>query len=179
MKLRSVLSEHKRQATNLLSEPAKAPAALEDSLVVAATRFWIAAAEHKEERTPGTKKTSLRSLEDEVVTVMAHINVTVERASTAVASSSDEKGIDRQRLRPWGAWGTLDQDRNLDAGVSYPRASFLDDVAGMYGPPDLHELRRPACGHRGVKQDSDNIRQYFRVASESLGAVPKTDRVRD
>ena len=180
LKLRAVLSERKRQATTLLSEPAAEPTVLEDSLVVAATRFWIAAAEHEEERAPGTKKTTLRSLEDEVVTVMTqYMNVIVGHASATVASSSDKEGIDQDQLRPWSDVSAADRGGNLNAGISYPRAGFLDDIAGMYGPPDLLELRRPACGHRGVQQDSDNIRQYFRVASESLGAVPKTDRVRD
>lgn len=153
---------------------------LEDRLVVAATRFWIAATELREEMSLGTKRATLRALEGEVVTAMArYMNATVGRASTVAASPPDEEATDQEHRLRWSRLVTLDRGGSLDAGTSYPRAGFLDEVASMYGSPDLLELRKPACGHRGVRQDSQNIRQYFRVASESLGAVPETNRAGD
>ena len=153
---------------------------LEGRLVAAATRFWMAVTELQEKRSPGAKKTALRSLEDEVVTAMArYMHATAGRAPTVVASPSDDEATGQGHGRRWSRLVTLDRGRSPNAGMSYPRAAFLDEVANMYGPPDLLEPRRPACGHRGIRQDSQNIRQYFKVASESLGAVPGTNRAGD
>ena len=164
----------------LASEEPDSPRAVEHELQSAAARYWTAATGRDDEgaEPAGTVTPALVSLEAQCVAAMTRYVAVVGHSSAAPADeertgavSVPWRGVDRDR--PWHSV------RSPAAGKQFSVGSLLDDVADMYGPPDMVDLRRPASGRPGLQQDADNIRHDFATGLASLGAADRVGRVAD